>query len=318
MCHRVSSRSSGKENGVSPLKFETGMPLEHFEKLMRFVNDQMHPVSLEEVVNFVTGKKGIPDRAVAVTFDDGYMDNYINAFPILKRYQIPATIFLTTGFIGTELIFWWDRIGEILKRTRIRELEMNGVRDFLSINKEWIPDLIHLNTQGERNGAWDLLTKALRQCSPDRVEKTIEFMEDRLEVRTEAYRHLHLMLTWEQIQEMSEAGIDFGAHTVSHPYLSESTADDFEKEVLGSKKVIEDRIRKPVTSFAYPFGDFASLPSAFKKRLREYGFQCAFLAEEGYVSSESDPYEMKRLGVEDASVGIVVRELTTLFRQNTY
>ncbi len=317
-CHRVSSEFGEKRVGVPPLKFERGVTREGFEALMCFLREKMHPVSIEEVVNFVNGEKGIPDRAVAVMLDDGYMDNYLYAFPILKRYEIPATIFLTTGFIETGSFFWWDRIGEILKRTRIATLEMNEIRHLLNGNREWLPDSIYLYSRRHRNIAWRMLTAALKHGGPDQVTKVIELMEDRLEVKADAYRHLHAMLTWEQIREMSESGIDFGAHTVSHPFLPDLSADDFEKEAMGSKKAIEDQIRKPVISLAYPFGELPTPKLVVKEKLRECGIQCAFLTEEGYVCKQSDPFELKRLGIGDVTVGMLVRELTAVLRQNSY
>lgn len=317
--HRISSATHGERKGVLPLELETGIPSERFEALLRFIKEKMNPVSLEEIVNFVAGKKEIPDRAVAITLDDGYMDNYTNAFPLLKQYEIPATIFLATGFIDNDRLFWWDRIGEILKRTEIKKLEIGLIRDLLNGNGEVLPDTLDLSSQAGRNNAWDSLTTLLRRYEQGRVERIIGVLEDHLEVRPGSYRHDCAMLTWDQVLEMSKEGIDFGAHTVTHPSMPSLSTDDCEAEALASKKAIEERIRKPVISFAYPFGDFDPAKKAImKKKLMNGGFQCAFLVEPGYACGESDPFELKRVYVGNAPLGMTVRAMATVIERNSY
>lgn len=317
-CHRVSPVGDKEQNSISPLNFETGVTSQRFEELMHFLREKMHPVSLHDVVNFVAGKKEIPHRAVAVMLDDGYLDNYLHAFPIFKRHRIPATIFLTTGFIGTNLMFWWDRIGEILKRTHSEKLEMGGIQHLFNESGGSLPDQFYLDTYNRRNRAWTSLTAAMRRCDSKQIAKIIGQMEGRLEVQAESYQHLHQMLTWEQILEMSENGIDFGAHTISHPLLSDLTPEDVEKETLGSKAAIEAKIQKPVVAFAYPFGDLPPTRLLMKEKLRKYGFKCAFLTEEGYICTESNPYELKRISIGNVPLGSVVRELTAVFTENRY
>lgn len=315
--HRVSSSNRQKQNGVPPLELEKGIPSERFEMIMRFLRERMNPVSLVDIVDFVTGRKPVPDRAISVTLDDGYLDNYMNAFPILKKYEIPATIFLATGFVDNDLMFWWDRVGEALKRTRVKRLQMQAVKDCLGRQGQHLPAVVYLHNQQQREDAWELLTSTIRWCHSDRVEKVVRTVEDLLEVRTEDYRDLHRTLTWGQVLEMNKNGIDFGAHTVSHPLLQTLTLAECEQELLQPKKEIEEKIQKPVVSFAYPFGDLGKdQQTAIKKKLVEYGFQCAFSVERGYVCRGSDPFELKRVGMGDLPLGMTMREWTAVLRQS--
>ena len=314
--HRI-YRGDVCEERAAPLSFEEGITQPYFERLMRFLREKMHPVSLEEIVSFVAGEKRIPDRAVSVTMDDGYMDNYLNAFPILKQYQIPATIFLTTGYTNTDSIYWWDLIGEILKRTKIKKLEMREIKILLDGKGGWLPDIVPLNTLNRRNAAWEGLTLALRSCGAAQISKVIELMEDRLEVDSDAYKRLHSLLTWSQIREMSRNGIEFGAHTVSHPLLSTLTSDQLVKELLLSKEAIEEQIGKPVISFAHPYGDDRAPGSDLPKTLAQCGFQCAFTVENGQVDAGSNPFALKRVGIENSSVGIMVNELVETVKNGT-
>ena len=97
----------------------------------------MYPVSVYDLVRCIMNKKELPLNAVAITFDDGYEDNYRKAYPILKKYNIPATIFLTTGYIGTSKIFWWDMLGEIIKKSAAPFVDMNIFKEFVNaVNKD--------------------------------------------------------------------------------------------------------------------------------------------------------------------------------------
>lgn len=141
-------------------------------------------------------------------------------------------------------------------------------------------------------------------------------MEDRLEVGSDAYKHLHPLLTWDQVQEMSRNGIDFGAHSVTHPLLSGVSPGEFEREVQGSKKTMEGKIGKLVTAFAYPYGGLPNLRSEVKDNLRSYGFKCAFLLQGGYICETSDPFELKRVGIGNVSLGMTVRELVQTLKES--
>jgi hypothetical protein len=97
------------------------------------------------------------------------------------------------------------------------------------------------------------------------------------------------------------------------------TADACAQEAVESKKTVEEKIQKPVIGFAYPFGDYNNAQkAALKKKLMEGGFQCAFLVEAGYVCKESDPFELKRLGIGGSPLGMTVRDLAAVVQQNRY
>lgn len=99
------------------------------------------------------------------------------------------------------------------------------------------------------------------------------------------------MLSWPEIREMQAAGIEFGAHTLTHPDLTRMSADQIEREMSGSKAVIEDALGAPVTSFAYPFGFF----DAQCRRIAQQYFSCACADTLGLLSARSDPYALERV-----------------------
>jgi peptidoglycan/xylan/chitin deacetylase (PgdA/CDA1 family) len=313
--HRISGQDLA-EDDCPPLGFDVGIRAKNFEKFIRFMSREMHVVSLREITDFLLGKADVPDRAVAIMLDDGYMDNYRNAFPILKRYQVPATIFLVTGHVNTPSLFWWDRIGEILKRTRVIAFRTIEIKKIIGSRLDSLPDTLRVETLSQRNSVWERFTGSLRPCHPEQVAHVIEVMEKLLAVKSDAHPEHHLALTWDQVQEMHRSGIDFGAHTVSHPFLPSLSPDRLTAEVLGSKEAIEKHLGKPVTAFAYPYGELPSADFDIKRLLSDNGFQCAFLYKDGFVSKASNPFQLKRMGVGDISLGMMVREMTAVLTED--
>jgi len=196
-----------------------------FKNQMQYLSKVYSPISLERMAQHIQNGTSLPSKAIAVTFDDGYRDNYENAYPILKEYNIPATFFLTTGFIGTGEIPAWDK------------------------------------------GYYT-------------SEKT-------------------LMLSWEQVREMSDSGISFGSHTLSHPFLTRIPRKQAQKEIHLSKDIIEQQIGKPVTTFAYPSGN---LDSEIKGIVKEAGYSAAVSTIPGYNSMHDDVHALKRNVIQLQSV----------------
>lgn len=314
MGHRISDATSSLDQEPELLEFERGITQERFDDLMRYVRAKMNPVSVGEVTDFVSGQRDIPDRAVAVTFDDGYWDNYSLAYPTLKQYDIPATIYLTTGFIGTNEIQWWDRIGEILKRTEKPNMEMREVFEKLGGKFEGPAESLGLTTSRGRNAAWLRLTLWLRPMPPSDIATVVQVLEELLDVDTTPHRSRHRMLGWEQVREMHKAGLEFGAHTVTHRSFSELSESEIEKEVLDSKKAIEEKIGAPVVSFAYPFGDLPHNSDAWKNMFRKHGFRSAFLTYEGSNEVGTDPLDLRRIGIGNVPLGYLAREMSRFVR----
>ena len=176
-----------------------------------------NPVSLSQIEDNFDGRYELPDNPVVVTLDDGFQDNYFNAFPILQNYKIPATIFLATGALGDQ--------------------------------NRWM-------------------------TGPEFTERP--------------------MLTWEQVNEMSLSGIEFGAHTVSHPKLCELNNKDALKEIFDSKKQVENALGKPCRYFAYPYGLFSE---ETPKLVQKAGFRLACSTRSGFNTNKRNPFLLHRIEV---------------------
>jgi peptidoglycan/xylan/chitin deacetylase (PgdA/CDA1 family) len=255
----------------------------NFEKQMRHIANNYNVMSLDEIVQRVSKKESIRG-CVAITFDDGFRDNYDNAYPILKKYDLPATIFLTTGYIGTGIVPWFIKERYIFMKTKKTQLR------FSSCDKQFF---ISMPTIRDRFLASDKLMIYLKNCSKSQRNIMLNQLCEKFEVND--FQDIDsIMLNWEQVREMSQDRINFGAHTVSHPVLSKVNPDIAKKEIFESKETILKKTGNPVNCFAYPFGKKADYNSEIFEILKNIGFQCGVTSEKEFNSYETGLYELNR------------------------
>jgi peptidoglycan/xylan/chitin deacetylase (PgdA/CDA1 family) len=227
----------------------------------------------------------LPETAVAVTFDDGYRDNYTNAFPILKRYSIPATIYLATDVIGTSRTLWHDDVFAAFRETTVLELPDIGIGTptlpltcIASKLRAQATILTHL---------WSL-DMAPREMAVGRLRTALGLAKNSVGTA-------RIMLNWEEIIEMLRKGIEFGAHTGSHPALSKLTPDVAREEIQRSKRTMEGSLNVPVKTFAYPHGRREDFTETTKTLVEDAGFDCALTTIFGNNEPGMDLYEMRRI-----------------------
>lgn len=255
----------------------------NFEKQMRYLLKTHKIISLEKLARAIVEKKALPKRAVVITFDDGYKDNYTNAFPILKKYNIPATVFLTTGHIGTNNLFWWDKIGYVLCNTKLKKIELG---DFGDISPPSINNL---------SQSLDMITEEFKQIPEDKKNDLIEKFVKISDVDIPNGMGKDKILSWEEVKEMNENGVNFGAHTVTHPILTKLSLKQAKHEIVQSKEDIEKRLGKPVNTFSYPNGLAGDFNADIIDLLKESGFICAVTGIPKTVTSKTDLYKLGRL-----------------------
>jgi peptidoglycan/xylan/chitin deacetylase (PgdA/CDA1 family) len=265
-----------------PHPFFAPITPELFETQMQFLKSCYRVMRLDELVAR-NAKGDLPDRAVAITFDDGYRDNFDFAFPILKKYQLPATIFVATGAIGTGRLIWHDRVFDAFRFATALEARLNDAE---------IPQLI-LDTPERRQRSLDSVLVRAKALYGDARRRFVEDLEEKLKPRLSSDGATR-MLNWEQVREMHNAGIDFGSHTVSHTILSRIPREDKLKELRESKAELSERLGAPVTSFAYPNGKAADYNAEAKSVLKDCGYALAVTCESGFNYAATDTFELKR------------------------
>ena len=271
--HRVNDEGAPFFRGVAVRDFTTQMEL---------LRERCDVLSLEELRSGAAAGT-LPPRAVGITFDDGYRDNFENAFPVLRRLGLPATIFLSTGPLENGAPLWHDRVFDAFARSQAEAML-------------WGTERLPLDTYSDRSAALRRVLGELRRSLPERRTELIDRLIELLGV-TEDPSLGRRMLEWSQVEEMSRSGVAFGAHTVTHPILTRMAHADARAEIEDSKRRIEGRVGKPVRWFAYPNGTSDDFNDAIKAILRDLEFTGAFTTLWGRNDARTDPFEMKRVGL---------------------
>lgn len=257
-----------------------------FDRQMEYLAKWFHVVSLKDMVEWLGGHKDLPPHAALITFDDGYLDNYTSAFPILRKYNFPALIFLTTGHIATDAPFYWDMAAYCFSHTEIDHLTFPDGHVESWSNQE------QLQQVGKN---WIEFMKTLPQTEKQIYVQNLPVL---LGVAIPTGFFQRLMMDWDQVREMRRDGIEFGAHTMSHPILTRIPLEQVREEVVGSRSRIEAELGEPVLGFAYPNGQAADLNDGIERIVADSGIRTAFTLLNGPCSLREvkrNPYAIRRI-----------------------
>lgn len=252
--------------------------------------------------------------AVIVTFDDGYADNLYNAKPLLERYDIPATVFVTSGYLGAKKEFWYDGLERILLHSVTLPEKLR-----LQINEHWYEwELISTVGPGENTSRnfckWNIsrkddpsvrhtlyrsLYQILHPLPDGERDKIIEALALWADIEP-MHRPTHRTLLPEELIRLADGGlVEVGSHTVSHPLLSAIPLVEQTNEISRSKSHLEYILGHPVSTFAYPFGGRTHYTEQTVAAVREAGFAWACSSFAGLVGRDTDPWQLPRFVVRD-------------------
>jgi peptidoglycan/xylan/chitin deacetylase (PgdA/CDA1 family) len=228
-----------------------------FDRHVAILKEHFQVVTLDALLaDGNTAGRAARPRCV-VTFDDGWRDNYDLAFPILSRHEIPATIFLTADFIGTDRAFWHTELMYLLTSPKLSSL--------LSVERAFraYPDPVrhHLKRLARLDGAAGaqevdpLIETVKRLCDDDAIEELVHSLAKTAGTRRPLVRDRKFFLDWDQVRTMAAAGIEIGSHGCSHRILTRLSAEQADDELSRSKAEIEHRIGRKVKHFAFPNDD---------------------------------------------------------------
>ncbi len=255
-----------------------------FRRQMRCLAERFTVLTVEEIAARISQGHPLPPNCAAVTFDDGYADNYHHAYPILKSVGIPATFYLATGCIGTGHVLWFDRV------LRAFEQSPNA-----TVSLPYATHPVSLASREERSAAGFRALFWLRSLPTEQRESSMREVFGRLGVVPPAHDPA-LMMSWEQVRQMAQSGYRFGSHTVSHPILSRLSLAEVAREVSESKRCIEEATGRAVTTFAYPSGRAQDYSAEVVTVLKTAGFQAAVTNATFSVNSTGeDLYRLNRL-----------------------
>lgn len=259
--------------------------VEEFEQQVRFLRKNSDVVGIGDL-DQVFHK---PHRAVLITFDDGYRDNYDLAFPVLKQENVPATFFVTSGFIDDRPISWWDEIAWMVRNCLHTELPDPTVEG------EFLP----LATPEDQETA---IQKILRYYKDLPLSQTAPFLDELADTtgsgRCPTSLAQDVWMDWDMIREMDQAGMDIGGHTVTHPVLARASTEQQHQEIFDSKQRIETELGHSISAFSYPVGQPTSFTEVTKAILKDAGYQWAFSFSGGFSRIDhTDAFDLPRVAV---------------------
>jgi peptidoglycan/xylan/chitin deacetylase (PgdA/CDA1 family) len=274
-----------------PLEFDiwTHMPVSLFEEHIATISDNAKVVPLSHLVERVVAGH-IDSNIVAITFDDGFRNNFTQAYPILKKYGVPATIYLATDYIGTNKLFWPERVLFQIMKTDKKTIQSGVAGDF------------SIETPEQKKVAYRQTVNKLKTLPMSDLFSELTKIEGQLKVSYSADDPLFqdlMPLSWEEIKVMEKEGlVSFGGHTASHAILSMISEDEACNEMKKCKRVLKEHLSTEVKTWAYPNGSQADFSSVNKKQLCDLGFNAGILTmEQEYISSKSDVNNLGRFGV---------------------
>lgn len=259
-----------------------------FHAQMSLLKRSFSPMSFQDVIDCLDQDERLPPRAVLVTFDDGYDDNYRVAYPVLRDLGMSAMFFVSTAHIDSGAPYAYDWAVHMICRTRHDHLKLPqmGIDWALPPQREerrriaarflarlkTFPAAVQQAQITELESAWSMPRRPHADCRP---------------------------MDWEQLREMQAGGMEIGSHGVSHSMLARMRREEMLHEVNESRRVLEAQLARPVQVMSYPVGDYGAYDEAVMQATREAGFRlaCSYVAGTSR-SAADDGYALRRLHVE--------------------
>lgn len=276
MLHRVHQFETGKLSLNENMKVSP-------EFLERFIVDRIGKyefISLDKAIDVIQKKIHLSKPFIVFTFDDGYADNYLQAFPIFQKHNIPFTIYVSTGFVDKLSLLWWYQLEDIIMQNNSVKLS-NGMS-------------FSCNTISEKEASFLAIRKIILELPASNFDNEVRELLYNYALNFDKYTD-ELILTWNQILEMSQSPLcTIGAHTITHRRLSELSHTDLIEEINQSKVIIEEKIKKNVAHFAYPFGTNFEVNFEVVDAVKA-GYDSAIYANGGVIRKlDKDLYSLPR------------------------
>jgi peptidoglycan/xylan/chitin deacetylase (PgdA/CDA1 family) len=269
--------------GPDPL-FPEAMDASRFRQTCDWMKSMFRVLPLDEAVRKLQ-RGTLPACAAAITFDDGYADNLGVAMPILQQAGLPATVFITTGFLDGGCM-WNDIIIESFRLTARDRVALGDIVESLPADRA-----LPLSTASERRVAAEAVIAAVKYLEPVRRLQVVRELASWLAVVPPS----DLMLNSPDVRKLRLGGLQIGAHTVTHPILTRLAPPQMRQELQDSKATLEQLTGESVTLLAYPNGrpgEDYDLPAV--ALARELGFEAAFTTVRGAAHMHTDPFQMPR------------------------
>lgn len=258
-----------------PLRPDT-IDVKRFEQHLQWVSRYFRVMPLTQAVDKLV-QGCLPPRALAITFDDGYLDNATVALPVLKKYDLPASFYVSSEFVGGNCM-WIDPLIEAVRQTSKQSCVINGVKHPLQSTDERTRFCLFVENYKKslsREQGDAFLEQLINELGPQPVER--------------------LLMAESEIRHLIDSGMEIGAHGKHHYILSQVSDDEAEKEIVGSKQDLESVLDIEITGFAYPNGKFPNdFHDTHANMVKGAGYRYALSTNNGCSRSKEDLFHIRR------------------------
>jgi peptidoglycan/xylan/chitin deacetylase (PgdA/CDA1 family) len=274
MYHRFSDAPMPRRTNAASLRRHLEVICERYE-----------PVTFQELARRAArGQLNGGRPPVALTVDDGYRDFYQHAFPVLRSAGVPATVFVTAGFVENRLWLWHDAVEHLIFNTHVKHGELHFRGSTMHLE---------LTNPAARRKSWQDVA-ALVQNDTHGREELLPLLEQTLDIKLPARTTAEYeAMTWNEIKELSDHGIEIGGHTWTHAFLPDLPDEQLREELAGSRSLLEQKIGRPVNTFAYPNGLEEDVTERVRDAVAAAGYEAAAVAT---VPAPRAPFDLMRIG----------------------
>ncbi|HXI89910.1 MAG TPA: polysaccharide deacetylase family protein [Blastocatellia bacterium] len=255
-----------------------------FDEQLRYLTTRYRIVPLATVAEHLSRGQALPAGIAAIAIDDGYRDAYEIAFPILRKFNAPATLFVVTDFVDRKVWLWTDKVRFLVTHSKTENLDITINNRVLSLK---------LDGPALRLEAAARINSALKLAPDDLKDHVIFEIATLLGVRLPGTPPAEFgPISWAQAREMDAAGVQIGSHTATHPILTRVSDGRLRMEVCDSRSRLEAMLNREVDLFCYPNGDY---DERVARAVRAAGYRCAVTVEAGLNGIDSDLLRLRRV-----------------------
>lgn len=255
-----------------------------FDTQLSLLKTQSDVIALDEIESALEQPGS---RHVAITFDDGYLDNYELAYPLLRQHGLPAAFFIATGFIDRPCLPWWDEIAMLVRTTDARQLELC----------DWLPGRLSLE-DGNHDAVIRRLLTTYKSLQGEDAAGFLATLREQAGCNGAAGPVAGHWMDWDMIRDMAAHGMTIGGHTMHHPVLSRLPLEQQREEISGCAARLREELDQPMEYFAYPVGGRDAFDEHTRRCLDEAGVRLAFSYYGGIATRESSHHDMPRVAIE--------------------
>lgn len=279
----------GLRNRPAPVGTDWSLlPVEQFERQIDYLAQHYCVRPIDDALVAQRSPGGLMEPTACITFDDGYRSNYELALPCLRARGVPATVYLTTGMIGTERLLWTIELDLAFQQTEQVSLDLTPLGE----------GRVRLTSVPARARTARRVIGRLKRLAPAERAPMIEWLRRELSLLRVEHGGAFDMMSWEEVREMEDSGlVTFGAHTVNHEILSRLSQADLEAEVSDSVAAVGERVWHRSDTFAYPNGTAADFDSRVVEVVQRAVGTGAVSTIEGLNDSATHPYAIRRFNI---------------------